>query len=458
MLKTYNVVLINSYRNFKKNIVSSPILYILFSFMLVFSIFLVGFLTLFFIRNDVSIDLNDVFFVIFFLFMIKCSYDFYNYFTKSYPVTYALSTQVSHFKTAFEIFLVVFWVQLGLWVFFSTLYNVSLVLANVGLGLPILYLKFTFGIMLSSVLGCIVVLHYFSKKKYRLIPVGIILYILSIYNDIYFLLLFLAISFVYLLISLKYCLDSYQYIPRLERKAEKPQVWLDGIKKAVFYKEITTLWRERVLFSMIFSSVLIGIGSGYIARFGADKLLPESLQLIVSKISPESYAFFGIYVLTIHGAVFISLSLFLNEEQTIWILHHLPVKISTIVAGKALVLVIPLICSIPFIAYYSAFTNGDSIIFLSWFLVFSYLAAVTICFPLGAKYVGKKSDILLLYSVSLLVFIILGVIFSINSFFRIVNISQYLFYIILILAEFAMLFVSLKITEKFLSIRYKNLI
>jgi len=456
MLETYNVVLINSFRNFKRNVVSSPTLYFLFSIMLVFSILFVGFLTLFFIQTDVSVDLNDVFFLIVFLFLLKASYDFYNYFIKSDPVTYALSTQVSHFKIVFEIFMVVFWTTLGLWVLFFSLYSVSLIMSGINPDYPLIYLKFTFGIMLASVLGSTIVLHYFSKKKYRLIPLCFIFYILTFYNDIISVLIILIVSFIYLLLSSKFCLDSFQFVSRKTRKKEKAQLWLSNSIKAVFYKEITILWRERVLFSIIFSAVLMGIVTGYIALFGAEEFLPESLKTIASMIAPESYAFFGIYVLTIHGAVFISLSFFLNEEHTLWLIRHLPVKMKTYVYGKALALIIPFICSIPFIAYYSAFTNGESLFFLIWFLIFSYLAGIIICFPLGAKYVGKKSDILLLYSVSLFIFGILGISFSFNTVFKVFNVFKYLLYIFLILIEFALLFISFRISEKYLSIKYEK--
>ncbi len=322
---------------------------------------------------------------------------------------------------------------------------------------PLVYIKFTCGVILASVIGSIIVLHYFSKMKYRLIPLSFILYFLSQYTNIFSVLILLSISFAYLFWSLRYSLDSYQFVSRKEWKKEKAQVCLSSIKQAVFYKEIITLWRERVLFSIIFSSVIMGFGAGYIARFGAESLLPESLQVLVSRFSPESYAFFGIYVLTIHGAVFISLSFFLNEENTIWLLRHAPVKMHDIVYGKVLALLIPLLCSIPFIAYYSAFTSGESLLFLIWSLVFSYLAGIIICFPLGARYVGKKSDILLLYSVSLLIFLILGIAFSFNGIFSMVGFSKYFLYIVVILIELVLLvFVSTRLAAHSLSVKYSS--
>jgi hypothetical protein len=458
MLETYNVVLIHSVRNLKKNMVSSPVLYLLFGSMMVFSIVLLGYLTLFLMKTEVPLDIDDVFLVIVFLFVLKASYDFYNYFTKSEPLTYVLSTGVSHRVTVFEVFLVVFWVQLGLWVFFSSLYTSTLVGIGINPSYVVVYLKFTCGVMLASVLGVCFVLHYFSSKKYRLLPFGGIFAVLWYWNDLMVVVVLLGCAVVYLVWSMTYALDSFQYVPRKNRKKEETQVWLQSPRKAVFYKEITTLWRERVLFSMIFSSVVMGAGAGYIARFGTENLLPASLQVLAARIAPESYAFFGIYVLTIHGAVFISLSLFLNEEQTLWLLHHLPVSMKTIVVGKALALCIPFVCSLPFLAYYLAFTGGESFVFLAWFLVFSYIAGVILCFPLGAKYVGRKSDILLLYSVSLVIFIILGFMFSLNSVLPLFGASPVALYGVVTIIEVVLLWVSLQVSAKVLSLKYSSIV
>jgi hypothetical protein len=247
-------------------------------------------------------------------------------------------------------------------------------------------------------------------------------------------------------------------VSRKVRKPEQAQVWLSHSKKAVFYKESIILWRDRVLFSILFSAVMMGVGAGYIARFGAESLLPESLQVFASQFSPESYAFFGIYVLTIHGAVFISLSFFLNEEHTIWLLRHVPVTMNDIVQGKVYALLLPFLCSLPFIAYYTAFTSGKSLPFLLWFLVFSYLAGIIISFPLGARYVGKKSDILLLYSSSLLIFVILGGTFSISGFVTTLDWSKYVLYGFVLLLELGLLLLSIRITAHSLSINYQNVI
>jgi len=455
MLDTYHIVLAQSLRNLKRNITSSPILYLLFSVITIFSGLFLAFISLIIINNEIIIDLDNVFFIIFFLFIMKASHDFYQYFTKSDALTYALSTRQSQMKTVFEIFLVVFWVQLGLWVLISTIYSGALIIAGLNPSYPLLYIQFTMGVMLSSILGSILALHYFSTKKYRLIPLGFLLGLLYLFHDIYSLMLLLPISFAYLLLSLRYCLDSYQYVSRKIRKKEKTQLWLSSITKAVFYKELVILWREKLLFSVLASSVFMGITTGYIARFGAGDFLPESLEILVSRINPEAYAFFGIYVLTIHGAVFISLSFFLNEEHTLWLLRHVPVKMNDFVFGKASTLLMPFLCSVPFIAYYASFMGADSILFLFCFLLFSYLMALIVCFPLGARYVGKKSDILLLYFISMVVFLILSFAFSIQRVIIILGFSPIVVYLSLILIELLVFFfISMRLTSRHLMIRY----
>jgi len=372
-------------------------------------------LTLFFIKNQVKVDLNDVFFFIFFLFMMKSSYDFHRYFIKSQSVTYGLSAPIHHGKTVFEIILMIFWVQLGIWVLFFSIYSISLYGAGVGLEYPFEYIQFTTGIMLATVLGTTIALHFFSKKKYRLAPLFILIGCLWILHDIVSIIVILLFSVIYLFYSLNHTLDSYQYVHRKQRKEEKLQVWIQSIKKTIFFKETIILWRDKIFFSILFSSITIGAVSGYLAAFGDNSIFPESLKVLTERLTLTSYAFVGIYVLTVFTSVFIPLSFFLNEENTLWLLRNLPVKENTIIEGKAFALVIPFICSIPFIAYFSAFTKGESIDFLIWFLIFSFLAGVIISFPLGAKYVGKKSDILLLYCVSLLIFIILGIAISIYN-------------------------------------------
>jgi hypothetical protein len=96
MLETYNILLIDVIRNLKKNIKNSQFLYFLFILMILFSISMIAMLTLYFIENDISVNLNDVFFVIFFMFLIKSSVDFYRYYISSKSFVYILSLPYSN--------------------------------------------------------------------------------------------------------------------------------------------------------------------------------------------------------------------------------------------------------------------------------------------------------------------------------------------------------------------------
>jgi len=398
MLETYNLLLTDIVRNFKRNMKSSPILYFIFSIMILFSIAMLAMLTMFFIENDISINLSDVFFVIFFMFMIKSSVDF--------PIIYLLSSPTSNLKLLSEIFLLIFWIQLGIWVFFSSIYHFFIHNLGISLAYPVLYFQFFLGVVLSIILGAIIPIHVFSKKKYRIIPIGVLLTILWFWNDLISIILITIFSIFYLIISLNFALDSFQYVHRKKRKKESVNKWIVGIKKTIFLKEIIVLWRDKLLFSILFTSVFLGFFSGYFAVFGDSAFLPESLKLIISLFSKEIYAFFGIYIMTIYASVFISLNLFLNEENTIWIIRNLPISEK-----------LPFFCSIPFIAYFSAFTQGESLFYLIWFFIFSFLVGIIISFPIGAKYIGKKSDIMLLYSVSMIILFILGISYSFTNIF-----------------------------------------
>jgi len=261
----------------------------------------------------------------------------------------------------------------------------------------------------------------------------------------------LLISLGYLIISLNYSLDSYDYCKRKERKKEKYKNWSNISKNPIFLKETEILWRDKLLFSILITSITMGCISGYLAISNDNSFLPENLQTLISIFPKEIYSFFGVYVLTIYASVFISLNSYLNEGNTLWIIRNLPISEKTIVKGKALALILPFICSIPFIAYFSAITiEFESFLFLTWFFIFSFLAGLIISFPIGARYVGKKSDILLLYSVSIIILIIIGISYTIASFINSVS-----FYVLTLLVEIGFLILSIEITSYILKIKYK---
>ena len=155
--------------------------------------------------------------------------------------------------------------------------------------------------------------------------------------------------------------------------------------------------------------------------------------------------------MTIYASVFISLNLFLNEENTIWIIRNLPISEKTIIYGKGFSLILPFFCSIPFIAYFSAFTQGESLFYLIWFFIFSFLAGVIISFPIGAKYIGKKSDIMLLYSVSMIILFILGISYSFTNIFYLFFLNNIIFYLLILLIEILLLYLSFNLSAYILS-------
>jgi hypothetical protein len=456
MLETYSALLTEMSRNLYRNARESPVLYVWFSGMLVFSLMMFAVLTLFMINYQISLKINDIVLSLCFLFLVKSSADFHRYFSTSAVMTYAFSTQVSQKKTLFEIFLVVFWVNLGLFVLLSSLYTVFLGGAGVYLSYPLEYLQVLLGIMLGLVLGPVFALHYFSPHRLRLLPVAGIIAGFWLFQSVPLLLVLLCCAVVYLWWSLRYVLDSYQYVARKKRQQEQLKSHIYESRLAIFHKETITLWRDRLLPSFVFTAALMGGFAGYLTVFGEDLLIPKQLQILSQSFLPTAYGVLGIYVVVIYTAVFPTISMFLNEEHTLWITRHLPIHEKTVIQGKVFALSLPFIASFPFLWFYAAFTGMKYLLFSLWFLVFSFLAAVIVSLPIAVKYVGKKSDILVLYCVALLVFVILGVVFGLEKVFAGSLMSQLVFYVVSILVEVGLLLVSMWLSSLLFSLKQKQ--
>ncbi len=391
---------------------------------------------------------------------MKSGVDFHKYYIKSNTISYPLSTPVSHQKTISEIFLVVFWIQLGLWAFFSILFSIFIALSGIKLAYPIEYMQFTMGVMLGTILGTLIAMHFFSSKRLRLIPIPIFFLLLWLYHEPIATLIILLLAASYLIISFRWALDSYQFVKRIERNKEVDQVKIRDTIKAIFYKETTILWRDRLLFSFLFSAVTIGIFSGYLAQFGGDSILPEGIKQLARFITPSMYGFLGVYILAIYTSVFTSLNLFLAEEDTMWLIRNLPVTEKTMIRGKATALILPFICSIPFVAFFSAFKGLNMIPSMMWFMVFSFMVGVTISFPLGAKYMGKKSDVLLLYCVAMIMFIVLALAMAFENLISLYTTFLIPFYIITILVASISMFLSMEFSTHIFKLKHsqKNII
>ncbi len=460
MLETYKYLFLDVARNFFRNAKTSPLLYTFFGFMIFFSIVGMAFITLFLLRQKAEVDIYEVFLLILFIMTMKSGVDFHKHYIKSNTISYPLSTPVSHQRTISEIFLVVFWLQLGLWAFFSILFSIFIVISGIRLSYPIEYIQFTMGVMLGAILGSLIAMHFFSSKKLRLIPIPIFFLLLWLYREPIATLIILLLATSYLIISFKSALDSYQFVKRIERTKEINQVKIRGTIKAIFHKETTILWRDRLLFSFVFSAVTIGVFSGYLAQFGGDSILPEGIKQLARFITPSMYGFLGVYVLAIYTSVFTSLNLFLAEEDTMWLVRNLPVTEKTMMRGKATALILPFFCSIPFVAFFSAFKGLNMIPSMMWFMVFSFMVGVTISFPLGAKYMGKKSDVLLLYCVAMIMFIVLALAMAFENLISLYTTFLIPFYIITILVAFTSMFLSMEFSTHIFKLKYsqKNII
>ncbi len=456
MFETTKVLIKNNTRNIFKKMKEAPILYTVFIAMIIFSILMFGFTTFFIINFETRLDvsLNDIYFLVIFAFFFKSSYDFYNHFIKAENVTYALSTNVKQRKTIFEIFLGILVINLIIWFSFSIMFLLSLMIFNVGISYPIEYLIFTSGVLVGICLGCSVCINFFSPQRYRLLPIIILVGFYLYSKQPLFISLTIPIAFLHVGWSIKNAILSHQYIRRKKRVKEKSQIKKRNVISALFNREITVIWRDKLFFSFIFSSCVTGFGAGYLFLYGDKLFIPESLIKLYGSFLPSMFVFMGVFVVIVYTGVFPALNLFLNEEKTMWIIRHIPLKSDTIVFGKTSALALCFVTSIPFIPYISIFIGFDKIVFLIWFLIFSYIAGIIISVPLGVKYVGKKSDIMLLYSIAMILFAVLGSAAMLGLFIE--NQFRYpiLFYVLILIVETIVLYVSLKLSSKILAVKY----
>jgi len=454
MFDTTKIVLLNTRRSLFSKIKEAPILYFFFILMMIGSIFLFAFITFFLTYSDFEISIHEIFIGIFSIFTIKSIVDFYNSYTKSETVAYSLSTQVSQIKTVFEIFLSVLMIQLILWFGLSVFYLLSLSFFGMSFWYPFEYMLFSIGIISSVFLGTTISIHFFSSKKYRLLPTIIVLAFFFYLQHYLFIVFISPLLILHLIWAIRHSLSSYLYVNRKERIKGKYETKIRDRILAIANKEITILYRDRLLFSFIFTAVSTGLFTGYLYINGNEILIPESLRDVVADVLPSSFIMLGVYVIVIYTAVFPSLTLFLNEEKTLWLLRNLPIKNDTLVFGKAATLGLCFVTAIPFIAYVSPFIGLDNILYLTWFLIFSYLAGIIIAFPLGVRYVGKKSDVLLLYTVAMVLLFVIGAGSLFGKFIG-NNFELPIFlYFLIIFIELIILYGSLKLSSRSYALKY----
>ena len=151
MFETTKIVIKNNKRDLISKINESPILYFFFSLIMLFSIIMFSFLTYYLqaVDTGLEIKLQDVFVMIFFVFMAKSGVDFFKNYVKPGEVTYALSTQIEHKKTISEIFYAVFLSNLFMWFSLSALFISFLLILPVDIAYPFEYFYFSISIDLS---------------------------------------------------------------------------------------------------------------------------------------------------------------------------------------------------------------------------------------------------------------------------------------------------------------------
>ncbi|MEM0467478.1 MAG: hypothetical protein QXX20_07825 [Candidatus Thermoplasmatota archaeon] len=450
MFETTQLLICNNVRNVIRNIRSSPFLYLFFFFMMVGSIVLFAVLTFFIVKTRVLVRIEEVFFTLFFIFFIKSAADMYTYFIKAHNVAYALSTPSKQGHIVGEIFLAILSTNFFIWISLSLLYLLVLRMLGINIMYPQEYVFFCIGIFLATMMGSMMVLQFYSPYRERLVLLGIVLLHYWISQN------FLAISIttpgvlLYFLWTLRRSQDSYLFVPRKDRIKEQSQARIRSVVSSLCHRELTILWRERLLASFVLASISTGVFSGYLSIYGTDIFIPEELQKITGNILPLMFVFLGVYIMVIYTSVFPALNLFLTEEKTMWILRHLPLESKAIVYGKVLTMAVCYIASIPFLAYISLFIGIHHIILLCWLFSFSYIMGVAISVPLGVKFVGKKSDILLLYCVALLIFSIMLVAASAGYFLQKKPIASISFYILTVAIASVLLLFSLRFSSKIL--------
>jgi hypothetical protein len=323
---------------------------------------------------------------------------------------------------------------------------------------PFEYSLFTIGVILAVFLGCLISLHFFSPKRIRLIPVGFLLAYYWFSHNLIVIALTVPMVLLYFLLSIDHALISYRFVPRKERTKERMMARSRGILWALFHREVTILWRDRLLFSFVFTSITTALGTGYFILYGADILVPESIRAMVEGFLPSLFVFLGVYIVIIYTAVFPGLNLFLNEEKTMWILQNLPLEHRVIVTGKTLTLALCFLTTLPFLADIVLFVGVDQLMFLLWFLMFSFLAGVIVSVPLGAKYVGKKSDVLLLYSIAMLLLVVMG--FAATGVMQLTRMvaHDFVLYLLLLGFELCLLWFSLRLSSYLLGVQVKKTI
>ncbi len=408
-IRVYALELTETSRNLRKKVMESTALYLWFSIIIVFSVIMSARLTIFEMNASFPIDMEQIFFAVFFLLMLKSSADFHRYFVNSRRIEYLFASPISHFRTSFGIFTLIFWINLGLWALFSSSYVLILFLYGTDVGYAGLYLKFTMGVILAILIGTTLAIHYFStKRRLMAIPV-MLLSTLWYFHRPEHILATIVLSSLYLLWALKISYLSFGYVTRKERRSSQTYAKrLRNPVEAMTWKETTLLWRERLVISFLVTAVSVGLGSGYLATHMDIGIFPPHIRPHIAPVLPYVFLFLGTFILSSYIFIFSTLNLFLAEEDTLWMLKNLPISGKSVVSGKLRATILALLTALAFPFHFSVFTDAKYIFLGISMVILSFFISAAISLPFGIRYAGKKSDVLLLYSVSILLFTLLS--------------------------------------------------
>lgn len=419
--------------------------------MVVFSLAMFALLTTTILQAQLPLTLSDVFFFIFFAFLMKTGSDVHRYFISSPNIFYALATPTSQRRTTGEVLFALVLVNLGIWFVFSIVFLCFLQVYHLPLWYPVEYGLFSCGVLAASVLGGMLALQFFSPHPLRLLPTLVLLFSYSLVQNPVFVAATLPLIILQAWWMLSHAVESYRFVRRKERIPDAANARVRGVLSSMFYREVTVLWRERLFGSFVFMSVTTALGTGYLYLHGAEFLLPPALQRVMGAFLPSLFMFLGVYVVVLYTAVFPALNLFLTEEKTLWILQSMPVTADQVVLGKMSALSLCFLTSIPYLAFIPIFVGVRNLPFLIWFSLFSFLISVMVAVPFGVKYVGKRSDILLLYSLSLILFVVLSLVATWLNLLLDLRHGEIVVLLVLLLAfAFCGLFLSFKISSRLL--------
>ncbi len=410
VLRIYAVELTETGRELKRNITKNRILYVWFSVIVVFSVIMAARMTVIEANSGMKVDMKQLFFAVFFLFLMKAAGDFHRKYITSKHLEYIMAAPTSSIKVSISVFNLIFWTGLGLWAVFSSSYIIFILIYGGNIGYPLLYLNFTMGIILSEMLGASVAIWYFGNHRGMLLPAVLLISALWFCNTPVCTFAAILFGVPYLLFGLMKSKSAFGYSSRKKLKSlSSGDVRIRRQSDAVKWKEMIVLWRDRLIISFLITSVIVGLSTGYIAGHMDMNLFPSQIRHRIAPAIPEIMLMLGAYITAAYSFVFPGLNLFLSEERTIWLLKSLPIGERPLISGKVASMLLPFIASIPFPFYYMVFQGPEYLAEGLIMLVFALFTGIAVSLPFGIKYAGRKSDVLLLYTVSVLFFALLSV-------------------------------------------------